>query len=64
VDTADFDHHGYGVIEARRDGLESRFVRVQTIKRRTRERMPGDGFTYRVARGQRSIMGMNGPPPA
>lgn len=62
VDNADFDHHGYGVIEATSSGLESRFVRLQTIKRRSRARVAGDGFTYRVARGQTSIKGVNGPP--
>jgi alkaline phosphatase D len=64
VDTADFDHHGYGVIEARADGLSSRFVRLQTIKKRSLKTMPSKGFTYSIARGQTSIKGVNGPPAA
>lgn len=62
VDQADFDHHGYGVIEARSNGLTSRFVRMETIKRRTRATLPDDGFVYEVERGQKSIKGVNGPP--
>jgi alkaline phosphatase D len=61
ADAADFDHHGYGVVEAGRDRLTSSFVRVETIKRRSRRRLPASGFTYEVARGQRSIKGVNGP---
>lgn len=61
VDQADFDHHGFGVVEARGDGLRSRFVRVPTIKKRTRQTLPEAGFVYDVARGQRSIKGVNGP---
>ena len=61
VDTADFDHHGYGVIEARRNSLESRFVRMKTIKQRSRARETQKGFVYRLDRGQKSIKGVNGP---
>ncbi|HWT94769.1 MAG TPA: alkaline phosphatase D family protein [Solirubrobacteraceae bacterium] len=64
VDQADFDHHGYGVIEARADGLRSRLVRMETVKRRTRKTRPTTGFTWDVARGQASIKGVNGPPAA
>jgi alkaline phosphatase D len=61
VDQADLDHHGYGVIEASTKGLSSRFVRMQTIKARTRATLPETGFTYRLERGQTSIKGVNGP---
>ena len=61
VDVADFDHHGYGVVEARKGGLTSRFVRVETIKRRTRKTLSADGWTYELDRGQKSIKGVNGP---
>jgi alkaline phosphatase D len=63
VDQADFDHHGYGVIEASGQGLKSRFVRLKTIKRRSRAKLPSTGFVYDVDRGQTSIKGVNGPPP-
>lgn len=61
VDNADFDHHGYGLIELTEQGLTSRFRRLQTIKRRTTKTMPETGFTYQVQRGQTSIKGINGP---
>lgn len=62
VDSADFDHHGYGLIEMREDGLTSKFVRLDTIKKRSLKTMPEKGFTYQVQRGQTSIKGVNGPP--
>ncbi len=60
VDYADFDHHGYGRIEARKDGLTCDLVRMRTIKQRTKEQVPA--VTYKVARGQASVKGQNGPP--
>jgi len=57
VDTADFDHHGYGRVKATRDSFECEMVRMQTIKRRSTARLPATGMHYRVARGQRSIAG-------
>lgn len=62
VDQADFDHHGYGLVEARPDGMTSSFVRLETVKRRTRRTLAPKGFTWEVARGQTSIKGVNGPP--
>ncbi len=62
VDVADFDHHGYGRIEARKDGLTCTLVRMPTIKSRTRKPLSADGWTYEVKRGQTSIKGQNGPP--
>ena len=62
VDQADFDHHGYGRIEARKDGLTCDFVRMQTIKRKSTAKLPTTGFSYDVKRGQTSIKGVNGPP--
>ncbi len=61
VDSADFDHHGYGVIEAHSDGLKSRFVRMKTVKQRSRSTLPETGFVYQLERGQTSIKGVNGP---
>lgn len=62
VDVADFDHHGYGRIEARKDGLTCTLVRMPTIKSRTSKPLSADGWTYEVGRGQKSIKGVNGPP--
>ncbi|MBE2317359.1 alkaline phosphatase D family protein [Solirubrobacter sp. CPCC 204708] len=62
VDQADFDHHGYGLVEASPTKFDVSFKRVQTIKRRSRATLPSTGFTYSVARGQKSIKGVNGPP--
>ena len=62
VDQADFDHHGYGLVEATAANLNVTFKRLETIKRRSRATLPTTGFTYSVARGQTSIKGVNGPP--
>jgi alkaline phosphatase D len=61
VDAADFDHHGYGKVTATQDGFDCELVRVETIKRRTARTLPSEGFRWRVARGQTSIKGVNGP---
>lgn len=56
VQSADFDHHGYGLVEATRDAFDVRFVRLQTIKRRTTATEPVDPFHWTVRRGQTSIV--------
>jgi alkaline phosphatase D len=57
VDTADFDHHGYGRVVATKDSFECEMVRLQTIKKKTTAKIPSTGMHYRVARGQQSIKG-------
>ncbi len=57
VDSADFDHHGYGKVVATKDGLDCEMVRVQTIKKRSTAKLPSTGMRYHVARGQQSIKG-------
>jgi alkaline phosphatase D len=57
VDQADFDHHGYGVVEADSRSFDVTMRRLRTIKRRTRETLPEAGWRYSVARGQRAIKG-------
>ena len=57
VDNADFDHHGYGRITARKDGMTSELVRLDTIKQKSTKVLPAKGFKYEVARGQTSIKG-------
>jgi alkaline phosphatase D len=61
-DQVDFDHHGYGLVEATDKAFDVTFKRVQTIKQRSRATVPATGFRYTVARGQTSIKGVNGPP--
>ncbi len=61
VDVADFDHHGYGRIEATEDGLTCDLVRMATIKSRTSKKVAP--ISYDVKRRQTSIRGVNGPPP-
>jgi alkaline phosphatase D len=55
VDRADFDHHGYGRVVARRDRLTCDLVRLQTIKQRSTATLAP--LRYVVERGQRSITG-------
>jgi alkaline phosphatase D len=57
VDTADFDHHGYGVVTASQTSFDCTLKRLQTIKQRSRATLPTTGFHYSVARGQQSIKG-------
>jgi alkaline phosphatase D len=61
VDQADLDHHGYVRVTASRTALDVRMRRLRTIKERSRRLLPDDGYRYRVARGQTSIKGVNGP---
>jgi alkaline phosphatase D len=61
VDTADFDHHGYGTVVASKTGLQCDLVRLETIKQKTTKTLPGADFSYKVARGQTSIKGQHGP---
>jgi alkaline phosphatase D len=62
IDQADFDHHGYALVEASRTGFDCTLKRVATIKRRSRQTLSSNGFTYHLDRGQKSIKGVNGPP--
>jgi alkaline phosphatase D len=56
VQSADFDHHGYGLVSASQDAFDVRFVRMQTIKRKTTATEPVDPFHWTVKRGQTSIL--------
>ena len=62
VDNADLDHHGYARVIATQQQFDCQFVRMQTVKRHSRAQLPPAGFRWSVARGQRSIKGVNGPP--
>lgn len=56
VKNADFDHHGYGLAEAGPKGFRCTFRRVPGTKRRSGARLPTGEFTYRVDRGQPSLL--------
>jgi alkaline phosphatase D len=62
TDQADLDHHGYARVTATKDRFDCEFVRMQTVKRRSRATLSPNGFRYSLSRGQRSIKGVNGPP--
>jgi alkaline phosphatase D len=57
VDSADFDHHGYGKVVATKDAFDCQMVRMQTIKKKSTAKLPSTGMHYRVARGQQTIKG-------
>jgi alkaline phosphatase D len=61
IDQADFDHHGYALVKASRSAFDCTLRRVETIKRRSRTVLPSTGYHYRLARGQKSVKGVNGP---
>ena len=55
VDYADFDHHGYVVVEARRNELKATLRRISTIKRRSATRLPD--VSYTIGAGRTSLKG-------
>jgi alkaline phosphatase D len=56
VKNADPDHHGYGLVEAGPKGLKCSFRRVPGVQKRSGARLPLGQFTYRLAKGQKSIL--------
>jgi alkaline phosphatase D len=56
VKSADFDHHGYGLVTATKTTFDCTLKRLKTIKSKSRETLPSDGFHFSVARGQTSIV--------
>jgi alkaline phosphatase D len=55
IDWADFDHHGYGLVEASSKELKATMRRVDTIKQPSRKRL--DNVSWTVQRGQKSVVG-------
>jgi alkaline phosphatase D len=55
VDYADFDHHGYVVVEAGRRQLKATLRRISTIKKRSATRLPD--VSYTIERGEVSLKG-------
>jgi alkaline phosphatase D len=56
-DQLDLDRHGYGVVTATPSAFYITLERLATIKARSLDTVPSDGFHWRIARGQRSILG-------
>ena len=54
---AEFDHHGYGLVEATRKGFSCTLRRVDTVKRRSSKALPDKRFSYRIGRGEPSLLG-------
>jgi alkaline phosphatase D len=48
-------------VTASRSAFDCTLRRVETIKRRSRKVLTSNGYRYRLARGQKSIKGVNGP---
>ena len=55
VDYADFDHHGYVVVEATPSELKTTLRRVDTIKKRSTRRLPD--VSYTLPRGDKTLKG-------
>jgi alkaline phosphatase D len=56
-DALDLDRHGYGVAMATQEAFYVTLKRMWTVKKRNFGTMPDDGFRWKVARGQSSILG-------
>jgi alkaline phosphatase D len=53
---ADFDHHGYGLVEATQDHFSCKLRRVDTVKTPSRTALPDKRFSYRITRGHPSLL--------
>ncbi len=53
---AEFDHHGYGLVKATQKGFKCTLKRVDTVKRRSRTELPDQRYTYKIGRGQPSLL--------
>jgi alkaline phosphatase D len=53
---ADFDHHGYGLVEATQRGFACTLRRVDTVKRPSRNALSDRRFSYRIGRGEPSLL--------
>jgi hypothetical protein len=54
---ADFDHHGYGLVDATQRAFACTLRRVDTVKRASRTALPNRRFSYRIGRGEPSLLG-------
>jgi len=57
VDVADFDHHGYGLVEASATTFDCELVRLQTIKQKTTKTLDSKGWHWKLPRGATGTKG-------
>ena len=53
---AEFDHHGYGLVEATQKSFSCKLRRVSTVKTDSRKALPDKRFSYRITRGHPSLL--------
>jgi len=53
---AEFDHHGYGLVEATQDHFSCKLRRVNTVKTASYKALPDRRYSYRIARGEPSLL--------
>ena len=53
---AEFDHHGYGLVEATQSHFSCKLRRVDTIKTVSRKALPDKRFSYKISRGEPSLL--------
>jgi alkaline phosphatase D len=53
---AEFDHHGYGLVEATQKSFSCKLRRLDTVKTSSRKALPDKRFTYRIGRGEPSLL--------
>ena len=53
---AEFDHHGYGLVEATQKSFSCKLRRVSTVKTASRKALPDKRFSYRITRGHPSLL--------
>lgn len=56
VKDAEFDHHGYALVTATKSSFRCTFRRTESTKRRGAGRLPDRPFSYRLKRGQASLL--------
>jgi alkaline phosphatase D len=52
----EFDHHGYGLVEATQKDFKCVLRRVDTVKTVSRKALPDRRFSYRITRGEPSLL--------
>ena len=53
---AEFDHHGYGLVEATQKSFSCKLRRVSTVKTASRKALPDKRFSYKITRGHPSLL--------
>jgi alkaline phosphatase D len=53
---AEFDHHGYGLVEATQKGFSCKLRRVDTIKKVSKTALPDKRYSYKITRGHPSLL--------